>query len=178
MERALVTFLVSQREKHMASVCKLFILSGVICSLCGCASADSQIESTELQEQLPEETSNPMPNCSHDSRATQYELNECYGQIAQNSQTELDNLLSSLKEIYPENSWKTLQENQAEWELLREADCSWVRDFWEGGSLAPMQYHGCVNIKNLQRIEFIKAVACIDERWSNELAETCNSLKE
>jgi uncharacterized protein YecT (DUF1311 family) len=149
----------------MSRIISFFLLSIVVVVSGSCSS-------TNLAVVEPEE------NCRLNLRATQPELNECYRQIAQVSQDELDDLLASIEAIYPETIWKPLAENQREWEHLREKDCIWATSFWEGGSIAPMQYRGCIHATNLRRIAFIKSSVCIPGlRWTGEL-EACDSLEE
>jgi uncharacterized protein YecT (DUF1311 family) len=149
----------------MSRIISFFLLPIAVWFSCSCSSTNLAI-------------SEPEGNCQQNPRATQLELNKCYQQIAQDSQDDLDDLLATIEAIYPETIRKPLAENQLEWEHLREKDCIWATSFWEGGSIAPMQYWGCIHIANLQRIKFIKSTICIPGlRWTGELEE-CDSPEE
>jgi uncharacterized protein YecT (DUF1311 family) len=102
------------------------------------------------------------PDCSDQSDTTQSELNECFHQKALRSAQQLADLKLVLESILPIEQWRQLKANQVQWEILRESDCRWAESFYEGGSMAPMQYWSCVNTYNEQRVEFLRAVGCQD----------------
>jgi uncharacterized protein YecT (DUF1311 family) len=104
---------------------------------------------------------------------TQGEMNECAANKAHLAQQELDLLLESIKEHYPLEFWQKLEANQLEWQILKEKDCEWTASIFDGGSMQPMVYWGCVDFHNLQRTKFIVSSICLDQRYSN--IQACNN---
>ena len=90
------------------------------------------------------------PNCKNPM--TQLEMNVCAGQAAKASDRELNRVYRQVRTKYkgtPQDD--RLVTAQLAWMKFRDAECAVVAGRYEGGSMAPMAYAGCVDRLTQQR---------------------------
>ena len=95
------------------------------------------------------------PNCKNPM--TQLEMNVCAGQAAKASDRELNRVYRQVRAKYK----GTAQDNrlvtaQLAWIRFRDAECAVAAGRFEGGTIAPMIYAGCVDRLTQQRTQDLK----------------------
>jgi uncharacterized protein YecT (DUF1311 family) len=95
-----------------------------------------------------------------DTAMTQREMNACAGSKASEATEKLTRLMGELKDTLDDKKWNELQHLQEQWEQFKDENCQWEADFFEGGSVQPMMYAGCLEDYNLQRIKQLKYFLC------------------
>ncbi|MGB8698250.1 MAG: lysozyme inhibitor LprI family protein [Thermosynechococcaceae cyanobacterium] len=113
----------------------------------------SPLTPTATASAAPDGTSSPeQPNCQN--ALTQAEINACAGQMAKKADQELNavyqNLRLSLKDS-PRS--QQLVDAQLAWIQFRDANCAFEKSRYEGGSISPSIFSGCIEQMTQQRIE-------------------------
>ena len=89
-----------------------------------------------------------------------FEMNVCAGRDSDAVGEKLQALLDELWTTLTPQARAELGRIQAQWEALRNRDCTWERGFFEGGSIAPMVYLNCVTTLTQARINHLKIFLC------------------
>lgn len=72
----------------------------------------------------------------------------------------LHRLLMELRGVLTEKAWSELKAVQGTWEEFKNRDCSWRRQFFEEGSVAPLVHSNCLEEHVVQRINSLKLFLC------------------
>ena len=95
------------------------------------------------------------PNCKNPM--TQLEMNVCAGQAAKASDRELNQVYRQVRAKYKGTSQDNrLVTAQLAWVRFRDAECTMAAGRFEGGTMAPMAYAGCVDRLTQQRTQDLK----------------------
>jgi uncharacterized protein YecT (DUF1311 family) len=97
-------------------------------------------------------------DCRHSS--TQAELTDCSAREAKQAQDLLDKLLQDLQKSLRPAQRQRLHPVQTTWLCYREAHCEWQAQFFEGGSIQPSIYSGCLADLTWSRIDELKTLLC------------------
>ncbi len=76
------------------------------------------------------------------------------------TEDKLKRLLDELHHTLTAAAASELAAVQTHWETFRNRDCSWERQFFQDGSVAPLVYSQCLKTHTLQRIERLKLFLC------------------
>lgn len=90
-------------------------------------------------------------NCNNPQ--TQAEITQCSGLSAQKADKKLNQVYKNLMPKLPKFRQQKLIAAQQAWIKFRDRSCEFERSGFEGGSIAPSIYAGCVEQATLQRIE-------------------------
>ena len=85
----------------------------------------------------------PGLDCGQGGR-NQIEVNACAALKADAVKKRLAALLAELDGVLQPEVRERLGRVQARWAEVRDLDCGWERDLFEGGSVAPLVYANCV----------------------------------
>ena len=99
------------------------------------------------------------PTCM-DSAETQADMNTCAGRLFRWSDRRLHRLLVALADTGVPDPLRPLSEVQVKWEHFRDAQCSWERDLYQGGSMASVVYALCLADLTERRIDELKGFLC------------------
>ena len=100
----------------------------------------------------------PRPAC--DTLFLQGDMNDCAAKSAQWSEHRLALLLAELSDTLKTDGIASLGGVQAKWQAFREAQCSWERDNFDGGTMAPLAYSSCLAGVTEDRIAELKGFLC------------------
>lgn len=94
---------------------------------------------------------NNLLNCKNPR--TQTEMNACAAQKAQTSDRRLNEVYRQVRNKYSENPRQETQlvDAQRAWIRFRDRECTFSRNRYEGGSIAPMVYSNCLDRLTQQR---------------------------
>jgi uncharacterized protein YecT (DUF1311 family) len=115
---------------------------------------------TGCQDTTPSPSSPTGSGECWDNATTQLELNECAAQDHSQAADELARLLSELQQVVSPQMWAELEAVQTDWATYSEAHCTWAAQFFEGGSIAAMEYRLCLSGLTLHRIDELKIYLC------------------
>jgi uncharacterized protein YecT (DUF1311 family) len=99
------------------------------------------------------------PACM-DSAETQADMNICAGRLFRWSDGRLQRLLVALADAGLSDPLPPLSEVQVKWEHFRNAQCSWERDLYRGGSMTSMVNALCLAGLTERRIDELKGFLC------------------
>ncbi|HLP88001.1 MAG TPA: lysozyme inhibitor LprI family protein [Nostocaceae cyanobacterium] len=91
------------------------------------------------------------PNCSNPQ--TQADINQCAGLSYQNADKKLNQVYRQLLPKLPKARQNKLISAQQAWIKFRDASCEFERSAFEGGSIAPSIYAGCLEKLTKQRTQ-------------------------
>jgi uncharacterized protein YecT (DUF1311 family) len=101
---------------------------------------------------------NPIPNLSPLAQKlnctnpqTQTEINQCAGLSFQNADKKLNQVYQQLLPKLPKSRQQKLISAQQAWIKFRDSNCEFERSAFEGGSIAPTIYAGCLEGLTKQR---------------------------
>ncbi len=94
----------------------------------------------------PDETP---PAC--DSPQTQQAMNRCAQASYTQSDAELNRVYQAVKAEQPNSGKQALGKAEVAWIAFRDLDCAFERSQFDGGSMAPMIYSGCLNDRTQTR---------------------------
>lgn len=107
-----------------------------------------------------EERDPPLENCG--SLATQVEMNLCAQKNYARVEEELSTIYQARQKVLPEAGQTALSSAESAWTEYRDLDCSFERDQFAGGSIAPLIYNNCLTERTIERT---------DELYEPELAQ-------
>ena len=91
---------------------------------------------------------------------TQPELNACAARLYDWSDTRLRRLLDALRDTSRAEGLSSIASAQSAWEHFRNAQCVWVGEQYNGGSMAPMAESLCLADLTERRIDELKRYLC------------------
>lgn len=103
---------------------------------------------------------------------TQAELNGCADQQTQDTYAKLSSLVVELQGHMNDSQYAMLLEIEAEWEQMIITHCQWEANFFEGGSIQPMWYSGCLGQQYHDRIEALRINLCEGNGMTGECEES------
>ena len=92
----------------------------------------------------------PLRNCSNLTK--QQEMNACAYENYQTVDAELNDAYQQIKDVLPEAGKQSLETAELAWIEFRDLDCGFERSQFEGGSIAPLIYHSCMEARTNIRI--------------------------
>ena len=92
--------------------------------------------------------------------ASQLEMNTCASLAAQAAAAKLAKLVNDLEAKLAPSGRDEFRKIQAQWQVYRDRDCSWERDMFSGGSVAPMVFGYCAEARTKERIGRLKLLLC------------------
>ncbi len=101
----------------------------------------------------------PQPVCL-DTAVTQPDMNSCAARLYQWSDERLLRLLAALRDTSRTEGFSSIAEAQSAWQSFRDAQCGWVREQYDGGSMAPMAHSLCLADLTERRIDELKGYLC------------------
>ncbi|MBW4440647.1 MAG: lysozyme inhibitor LprI family protein [Plectolyngbya sp. WJT66-NPBG17] len=85
---------------------------------------------------------------------TQFQMNFCAAETAKTANRQLNRTYQkAIAKFKGTPQEKQLVDAQLVWIKFRDADCAFSRDRFQGGSMAPMVYSGCIARMSQQRIK-------------------------
>lgn len=100
------------------------------------------------------------PQKSSQETGTAYQAQSDPSGEVRETEDKLKRLLDELHHTLTAAAWSKLAAVQTNWETFRNRDCSWERQFFQGGSVAPLVYSQCLKTHTLQRIDRLKLFLC------------------
>lgn len=101
---------------------------------------------------------NPQKSSQKTGTASQAQ-SETSGEVRE-AEDKLKRLLDELHHTLTAAAWSELAAVQTNWENFRNRDCSWERQFFQDGSVAPLVYSQCLKTHTLQRVDRLKLFLC------------------
>ncbi|MFL0606782.1 MULTISPECIES: lysozyme inhibitor LprI family protein [Cylindrospermopsis] len=96
------------------------------------------------------------PNCVN--RITQYDMNLCASLDAKVADGKLNQIYKQVRVRYNANpEAKLLIDAQKAWIKYRDASCAFSRGRFQGGSIVPMVYHGCLERLTKERTKELES---------------------
>src|ERR1051326_2419697 len=95
-----------------------------------------------------------------DSSQNQRDMNACFAREANAADKLLKNLLNELEASLGVQQLKTLQETQLKWTEYRAMHCKWQAAFFDGGTIQPTIFSGCISNVTWNRIDELKTNLC------------------
>ena len=92
--------------------------------------------------------------------ATQRAMHVCAERAAAESVEKLTQLLQELRPSLSAQEAAALDTIQQAWSNVREQNCAWQRDLFQGGSTGPLIYWNCVQSQTASRIDQLKILLC------------------
>lgn len=87
------------------------------------------------------------------SLATQAEMNLCAKENYENVEEERDFIYQAWQEVLPDAGQTALSSAESAWSNFRELACSFERDQFAGGSIAPFIYNSCLTARTTARTD-------------------------
>lgn len=106
----------------------------------------------------PQVEGNPQKG-SQETETTYQMQSDSSGEVRE-AEDKLKRLLDELHHTLTAAAWSELAAVQTRWETFRNRDCSWERQFFQDGSVAPLVYSQCLKTHTLQRIDRLKLFLC------------------
>lgn len=98
-----------------------------------------------------------LPSCM-DKAKTQFDLNMCSMKLAKISQDSLNKLIKQLHHKFKDH--QTLDKAQTAWSKYQKLHCQFISQQFAGGSIQPLEYNGCIEKLNWQRVDDLKVMLC------------------
>ncbi len=112
----------------------------------------SQAGSSSPVAQAPNQAApNRTAPTSCDNPQTQQAMNRCAQQSYVQADAELNQVYQAVKAQQPSSGQQALTSAEVAWLSFRDLDCEFERSQFEGGSMAPMIYSGCLNAQTRTR---------------------------
>ncbi|BAY91505.1 hypothetical protein FDUTEX481_01603 [Tolypothrix sp. PCC 7601] len=99
-------------------------------------------------------------NCNN--AQTQAEINQCAQISYQNADKKLNQVYQKLVPTLSSSSKRKLITAQQAWIKFRDASCEFERSQYEGGTIAPTIYFGCLEQTTLQRTQQLQEYLNLD----------------
>ena len=91
----------------------------------------------------------------------QQPMNACVSAEARATDSVLGSLVRTLRpKVDAPAMWTQLQSTQRSWRRYREAECRWQSSWYDGGSIQPTIYAGCLVSEAWQRIDALRPLLC------------------
>jgi uncharacterized protein YecT (DUF1311 family) len=141
----------------------------IVFLLFGCSSnpASSLSVSTNTSQ-----SGDSVHNSCYQFAITQVELNYCAGQKAQASYAKLESLIAELKGHMNGSQYGMLLSIEENWEKAIAEHCKWEANFFEGGSIQPLQFAECLNQQYLNRVDELRLNLCEGNGMTGECEES------
>ncbi len=120
----------------------MFVLSSLSIGSLAMASPTQETSKIQLAQKL---------NC--DNAQTQVEINQCAKLSYQNADKKLNQVYQKLVPTLSSSSKRKLITAQQAWIKFRDTSCEFERSQYEGGTIAPTIYFGCLEQTTLQRTQ-------------------------
>lgn len=143
------------------------IALGLTVGLVACASTVSEQVPEDVLEKPPT-SSVVSPNASDsvsekptaqpdapvcNNAGTQAEMNACADKDYKRADAELNQVYQSLRSQQPKSGKQALESAEAAWISFRDLDCAFAGSQFEGGSVEPMVYSGCMSDRTKTRVK-------------------------
>lgn len=93
---------------------------------------------------------------SCDETATQREMNVCAQQRYQQANKKLNLVYQDLQSNLPANGQQALSNAELAWIEFRDLNCTFAKNQFAGGSIAPLVYHNCLETHTTTRLAELK----------------------
>ena len=100
--------------------------------------------------------SSAFPDVNCDEPQTQLAMNICSGRDYQTADAELNEVYQALLSQQFGTGRAALEDAEIAWLSFRDLDCAFSKNFYEGGSIAPLIYNGCMENQTLTRTEELR----------------------
>ncbi len=110
------------------------------------AQPDASAQQPDASAQQPD-----APVCNN--AGTQTEMNACADKDYKRADAELNQVYQSLRSQQPKSGKQALESAEAAWISFRDLDCAFAGSQFEGGSVEPMVYSGCMSDRTKTRVK-------------------------
>ncbi len=137
---------------------------------------------TETTQPLPSISPSSLPfiatptqsqssRCSQ-TATTQTDMSQCSVQQTQEVYAKLKSLITELQGYMSATQYATLLKVEADWEKMILEHCKWEAAFFEGVSIQPMWFSGCLGQQYTDRIEALRINFCEGHGMTGECEES------
>ncbi len=137
----------------------------------GCQPQDPSKETLENLITPSDSEESATGNCFQPAMK-QLETNLCIKQVSQNKYDKLSSLITELQKHMGESQYSALLQIEVNWEKIAKDHCEWVAGFFEGGSIQPSWFYGCLSRQYQQRIEELRLNLCEGYGMTGECASS------
>ena len=168
----------------MAKLAQIMAL-GLTISLVACATTVSEKIPEEALEKLSVVSSDVLekpvaqldPSVQRPSdrvcneAGTQVEMNSCADENYKAADAELNQVYQSLRSQQPKSGQQALEVAEAAWISFRDLDCAFAGSQFEGGSVEPMIYSGCMSDRTKTRLKELQSASLPENSYEQADAQ-------